>query len=135
MADAAPGLRTRPLSPHIMQWRWHVTMAASILTRFTGIALYGGALLLAIWALALASGPESYGLFMGLIGSMLGRLILVALTFSVFYHLAAGIRHLVFDVGKGLAPATASLTAWLIIGFAVVATFGVWAYAYVTGLL
>ena len=135
MADAAPGLRARPLSPHIMQWRWHVTMAASILTRFTGIALYGGALLLAIWALALASGPEAYGLYVILIGSMLGKLVLVALTFSVFYHLAAGIRHLVFDAGKGLAPTTASLTAWLIIGFAVAATVGVWAYAFSTGLL
>jgi succinate dehydrogenase / fumarate reductase cytochrome b subunit len=30
MADAAKGMRARPLSPHLQVWRWHVTMAGSI---------------------------------------------------------------------------------------------------------
>ena len=126
MADASPGLRARPLSPHLLQWRWHVTMTVSILNRATGMALYGGALALAGWALALASGPAAYAMFGGLLGSFLGQVAMIGLTFSLFFHLAGGLRHLVFDFGKGLAPASASLSAWLIIGFAVVATAAVW---------
>ena len=56
MAEATPGARPRPLSPHVMHWRWHITMAASILTRVTGVGCYIGLLLVAGWALALASG-------------------------------------------------------------------------------
>ncbi len=65
MADAAPGLRPRPISPNIQLdggiWRWHVTMVASILHRATGVGLYVGALLLMAWALSLAAGPDAYG--------------------------------------------------------------------------
>ena len=51
------------MSPHIWQWRWHLTMAVSILHRLTGVALYGAALILAGWALALAAGPDAYDRF------------------------------------------------------------------------
>ena len=68
MADAAPGLRPRPISPSVTTWRWHITMVASILHRVTGVGLYGGALLLMLWALSLASGPDAYAVFTGLAG-------------------------------------------------------------------
>jgi succinate dehydrogenase / fumarate reductase cytochrome b subunit len=63
MADAAPGLRPRPISPQIQLnggiWRWHLTMFASILHRASGVALYVGALIVAAWAIALAQGPDA----------------------------------------------------------------------------
>ena len=43
------------------------------------------------------------------------------------YHLANGIRHLVFDTGNGLKPADAETTAWFAILFAVAAPIGLWA--------
>ena len=80
MADAAPGLRPRPISPQIQLnggiWRWHLTMVASILHRATGVALYGGALVLMLWALSLASGADAYAVFTGLAGSILGKIAL-----------------------------------------------------------
>jgi succinate dehydrogenase / fumarate reductase cytochrome b subunit len=108
-------------------------MAASILTRASGVALYVGVLIVALWALSLASGPDAYAGFMGFMASPLGKLILLGLTGSIFYHLAAGVRHLVFDTGRGFTPKTASMSAWLCIAFAVAATVVVWAYAIVTG--
>ncbi len=133
MSDAPPGLRARPLSPHLGMWRWHVTMAASILNRFTSIGLYGGTLLLAVWTWALASGRASYSTVMSLLQSPPGQVVLIGLTFCVLYHLAAGIRHLLFDLGKGITPAAASLSAWFVIGFAAMATLGIWVFAYMTG--
>jgi succinate dehydrogenase / fumarate reductase cytochrome b subunit len=108
-------------------------MAASILTRATGMALYVGALIVAGWAVALASGPDAYAGFMEAMGTWLGRLILLGLTLSIFYHLAAGVRHLVFDSGRGFPPKTADFSAWLCIVFAVVATLAVWALAFAIG--
>jgi succinate dehydrogenase / fumarate reductase cytochrome b subunit len=132
---AGPVTRARPMSPHLQVWRWHITMAASILTRVSGVALYLGILIVAGWAIALASGPEAYGTYMGLLASPIGRLLLLGITGAVFYHLAAGVRHLVFDSGHGLTPAVANMSAVASIAFAVVATAVVWGLAFATGAI
>ena len=129
------GPDTRPMSPHLQVWRWHITMACSILNRATCIALYGGLLILAAWALALAAGPDAYAWYMGLLGSILGKLVMVGLTFSLLFHLAAGIRHLVWDVGYGYDPKVADLTGAAAIAFAVAATAAVWFLAWQMGAL
>jgi succinate dehydrogenase / fumarate reductase cytochrome b subunit len=66
------GPAQRPLSPHTQIWRWHVTMAASIMHRFSGIGLYAGFLIGAVWAVALASGRERYEQFTAVMGSPVG---------------------------------------------------------------
>jgi succinate dehydrogenase / fumarate reductase cytochrome b subunit len=114
-------------------WRWHLTMAASILHRASGMALYVGALVAMAWALSLAAGPDAYASFAGLAGSILGRLVLIGLTLAVFYHLANGIRHLVWDVGYGFTPRIATNTAWLVIVVAIVATAAFWGLILFTG--
>ena len=122
--------RAAPLSPHLSVWRWHITMFASIATRATGVALYVGLLIVAGWALALALGPDAYATYAGLLGSPLGLLVLFGITLSVFYHLAAGLRHLAFDSGRGFLPTTANMTAWLCIAFALVASVAVFALGF-----
>lgn len=133
MTQASSGVRERPLSPHVQVWRWHVTMLTSILHRATGVALYVGALLLAGWAIALATGPDAYACYMGLLGSLPGRLVMLGLTVAIFYHLANGVRHLVWDAGKGLDVKSANLTAVVAIAFALAATAAVWSIACMTG--
>ena len=125
--------RARPLSPHMQVWRWHVTMAASSLTRATGIALYGGALAATLWFTTLMIGPDLFNPYVALLGSPLGKIALFGITFSVFYHLAAGLRHLAFDVGLGFSPRMASLTAVAAMAFAIVASLMVWFIAWRTG--
>jgi succinate dehydrogenase / fumarate reductase cytochrome b subunit len=135
MTDAARGARARPLSPHLLQWRWHVTMATSILNRVTGGALFVGMFLVAGWALALASGQDAYEAYMGLLGSVPGKVILFGFTVALFFHLAAGVRHLAWDLGKGYAKGVASASAWAAIVFALAASVAVWIIAAVAGLL
>ncbi len=127
--------RERPLSPHLQVWRWHSTMFSSIAHRATGVALYGGALILAFWAIALASGPDAYNLYMTLLGGPIGRLVMLGLSVSVFYHLANGIRHLVWDTGRGLDIKTAGASTALVIAFALAATAAVWVIAAMTGAI
>jgi succinate dehydrogenase / fumarate reductase, cytochrome b subunit len=125
---AAARAADRPMSPFWI-WRWHVTMATSILHRVTGAALYASALLLVGWVAALAGGRGAYGAYMGVLGSPVGLLVLAGLTVCLFYHMANGVRHLVWDFGAGFKPRTADATAWLVLAVSVLAALGYWAYA------
>src|ERR1700761_5220191 len=126
----ARGPQDRPMSPHLQVWRWHVTMATSILHRATGIALYVGALVIVGWVVALASGAEAFGTYRALLGSPLGLLVLFGLTVAFLYHLANGVRHLFWDSGKGFEPKTADMTGWAAIVFGVVAAVLIWIIAF-----
>ena len=82
--------------------------------------------------MALATGPGAYAGYVGLLGSPIGLIVLFGITTAIFYHLAAGLRHLVFDSGKGFLPATANLTAWASFAFGIVAAVAVFAVALTT---
>src|SRR5262249_23053226 len=123
----------RPTSPHLQVWRWHITMLTSILHRATGIALYVGALIAAAWAVSLASGPDAYAGFKAALGSPLGKLVMLGMTASLFYHLGNGIRHLTWDLGHGLDVKSANSSAVAVLAFTVAATVAVWAIAAMTG--
>lgn len=124
----------RPVSPFLTVWRWHITMAASILHRITGVGLYGGAVLFAVWLMVIAAGPEAYAPVGMLLASPIGQIALYLLVASLAFHLANGIRHFVFDTGAGLKPADADLTAWFAILFAFAAPIGLWALLNFGGL-
>jgi succinate dehydrogenase / fumarate reductase cytochrome b subunit len=104
-------------------------MATSILHRATGVALYAGALILAGWAAALAAGPDAFALYRELLGSFLGQIVLFGLTASLFYHLANGVRHLVWDAGFGFDPKGADMSGAAAIAFGLVAAVAIWAVA------
>lgn len=93
----------RPLSPHLTIWKWRVHMAVSIMHRVTGHALaFGAVLIFAWWLAALASGPAYYRFFQAIVFGPLGLVVGVGLTWTVFQHMASGIRHLIMDSGEGL---------------------------------
>lgn len=123
------------MSPHLSVWRWHITMATSILHRVTGVGLYLGALIVAAWAVSLAGGPEAYATFKAVLGSPLGKFVLFGMTLSVFYHLGNGVRHLVWDAGHGLDLKSANASAITVFAFTVVATLATWGVAYMMGAL
>jgi succinate dehydrogenase / fumarate reductase cytochrome b subunit len=125
MSDAAK-IPPRPLSPHLQVWRWHVTMACSILHRVSIFALYFAALVLVGWLLALAAGSSAHMSFASVAGSPVGMLVLIATSFLVFYLLAYNVRQAFWDLGHGFTPQTANTTGLVCIGFGVVATVVVW---------
>jgi succinate dehydrogenase / fumarate reductase cytochrome b subunit len=85
-------------------------MAMSIAHRITGGALYFGTLLVAWWLIAAASGPNPYATVSGFMSSFLGRLILFGYTWALLHHMLGGIRHLIWDTGRGF---TQSEREWL----------------------
>lgn len=117
---------SRPLSPHLQIYRWQWTMAMSILHRATGVALTVGTLLLTWWLVAAAVGPQAFATVQGVIGSPIGLLALFGWTFALYYHLAAGIRHLVWDAGYSFDLPSAEKGAYLVIAASAVLTVGTW---------
>ena len=103
----------RPMSPHTTIWKWHVTMASSILHRVTGIGNYIGIFIVVAWLFVTTTGKENYDQFSAVTGSLPGLVILFGFTLSVSYHLLNGIRHLFMDAGAILQPKTGSFTATL----------------------
>lgn len=91
----------RPLSPHLSVYRWQIQMVTSIVHRATGIALSVGLLVLAWGLLALARGEAAWHVFTACAGSVIGIILLVGWSWSLFYHLCNGIRHLLQDAGLG----------------------------------
>jgi succinate dehydrogenase / fumarate reductase cytochrome b subunit len=78
------------------------TMSLSIMHRFTGMAATVGFLAFVWWLMALASGPGAYESAMRVLTSPVAKLLLIGFTFSFVYHFCNGIRHLVWDTGRGL---------------------------------
>ena len=105
MADVKAPV-ARPLSPHLQIYRWTWTMAMSIFHRATGCALYAGTILVAIWLLAMASGPVAYDRVTWFLGSPIGLLILFGYTWALMHHMLGGVRHLTWDTGVGFDYAT-----------------------------
>ncbi|TVQ33425.1 MAG: succinate dehydrogenase, cytochrome b556 subunit [Geminicoccaceae bacterium] len=115
-----------PLSPHVSIYRWPITMVLSISHRVTGAALAVGLVMLTVWLVAMASGPEAFAVVDGVVRSWFGALVLFGYTAFLFLHMGNGIRHLAWDIGLGFEKDTARRTAMMVIGFAVGATLLTW---------
>lgn len=128
-----PNGRVRPLSPHLQIWRWHITMAASILFRVTiGAASFGAVFALA-WLAALAFGPEAYASLLACAGSPLGLLIGFGLTWVLFSFILNGGRHLINDAGAGLSIKSADLLSHIAVWGPVVLAVLFWAGLFASG--
>jgi succinate dehydrogenase / fumarate reductase, cytochrome b subunit len=115
-------MNPRPLSPHLGVYKFMYTMSLSIMHRLTGIAASVGFLVFTWWLLALASGPEAYAATMRTLSTPFAKLLLVGFTFSVVYHFCNGIRHLVWDTGRGLERHQARRSGAVVIAAALLIT-------------
>ena len=121
--------KARPLSPHVQIYRLPLLAITSITHRVTGVGLAAGLLLLSCWLAAAARGPETYQPIHDLIVSIPGRVVMLGFTAALFFHLCNGIRHLVWDTGRGLELACAQASNRFVIGGAIVLTALSWLIA------
>lgn len=110
MADVNRG--NRPLSPHLQIYRWQIPMLTSILTRITGNALIVAVVLVVWWLLAAATGPDYFATADAVLTSWFGDIVLSLSVLGLWYHFLAGIRHLIYDSGRGMDIPTAEKLGW-----------------------
>lgn len=120
----------RPLSPHLDVYRLPLSALLSIVHRGTGAFLSIGSVVLVWWLMALAGGEASFASAQSFLGSFFGRLILLGWSFALFFHLANGIRHLIWDAGYGFEKEAVEKSSLVVIAAAVILTLAVWAAAF-----
>jgi succinate dehydrogenase / fumarate reductase cytochrome b subunit len=125
MTNAKP----RPLSPHLSIYKPTITMTMSIVHRITGMGLYAGTILLAIWLTAAASGAAAFAPVQHFMASPFGRLILLGYTWVIVHHALGGIRHFIWDTGAGLGPERMWFARLTLMGSLVI-TVGLWVLGY-----
>ncbi|MEP6483842.1 MAG: succinate dehydrogenase, cytochrome b556 subunit [Rudaea sp.] len=132
---ATPALeRTeRPMSPHLGIYRWQLTMTLSILHRATGVALSAGTILLCALLISLATGPDSFAAVRGFCASPFGIVVMIGWTWSLFFHLCNGIRHLLWDIGWGFEIPRAYATGWTVVTLSILLTIATWACVFTGG--
>lgn len=118
-------------------------MTVSILHRASGdgLAIVGASMFL-WWLYAIAAGPEAYAAFVACvwhdpspdagifhtITNILGKVVLVGLTWAFFQHMFSGLRHFVLDAGAGYELKTNKLWSTVVIAAGVFATAATWLY-------
>lgn len=120
----------RPLSPHLQIYRGGLTMMMSIVHRATGIALYAGTLLLVWWLTAAATSDSYFDLVQAVFGSWIGQIVLFGFTWALVHHTLGGIRHLIWDTGRGFALAFVEAGARLTLAASIILTIAIWVLAY-----
>ena len=124
-------MRARPLSPHMSIYRMtRYSLVTSFANRITGLVLSVGFLAFIYWLTSLARGARAYARAQEVLGSELAKLFYAAVIAAFVYHLVAGVRHLIWDTGRGLEKAQSQRSAWLVVVAAILLALlcGWWAF-------
>lgn len=120
----------RPMSPHLQIYRLPLTALLSVLHRATGAALFLAMLIMVLVLLALASGEQYWTVMHNILSSWFGLIVLIAMTFSLYYHLCTGIRHMIWDLGLAMEKHSLKKSGVLVLFSSVFLTLITWLIAY-----
>jgi len=112
----------QPLSPHIQIYRWHISSLVSISHRITGIINIVIITLICLWASLLLLGESKYETINLLLNSLIGKFIILAITWSFSFQILSEIRHLIMDLGYGFELKTTKITGLIVIFGSIILT-------------
>ena len=118
--------KPRPLSPHLQVYRPQLTSVLSITHRASGVVLTTGTIILALWLISVAIGPETFAVMASIVGHPLGQFVLFGYSVALFYHAVNGIRHLSWDLGFGLTITDVYRSGNVVLGATCVLTALLW---------
>ena len=104
-----------PLSPHIQIYRWHISSLVSISHRITGIINIVAITIICFWIASLLLGESSYEFTKICLNSILGKFIILGLTWSFSFQILSEIRHLIMDLGYGFELKATTITGLIVI--------------------
>jgi len=116
----------RPLSPHLQIYKPQLTSVMSIMHRISGIALFAGLLLLSSIIITAAYSPVCYECLTTMAGKWYSQVILMCFTLAMYYHLCNGVRHLFWDMGKGLTIPAAYRSGQMVLLVTTILTAATW---------
>ena len=104
-----------PLSPHIQIYKWHISSLVSISHRITGIINIIAISFICLLASLLVFGESNYEFINLFFSSLIGKFIILGLTWSFSFQVLSEIRHLIMDLGYGFELKTTKITGLVVI--------------------
>ena len=104
-----------PISPHIQIYKWHISSLVSISHRITGIINIIAITLICLWISLLFLGESNYEIISSFLSSLIGKFIILGVTWSFSFQALSEIRHLIMDLGYGFEIKTSRVTGLLVI--------------------
>ena len=92
-------MENKPLSPHIQIYRWHISSLVSITHRITGIINFFAISLIFLWFVFIFFGESGYQIIQTILETLVGKFIILAITWSFSFQMLSEIRHLIMDLG------------------------------------
>ena len=111
-----------PLSPHIQIYRWHISSLVSISHRITGVINIIAITLICLWASLLLLGESKYETINLLLNTLIGKFIILSITWSFSFQILSEIRHLIMDFGYGFEIKTTKITGLIVIFGSLIST-------------
>ena len=111
-----------PLSPHIQVYRWQISSLVSISHRITGIINIIAISLICLWISLIFFGESKYETINLLLNTMVGKFIILGITWSFSFQILSEIRHLFMDLGYGFELRTTRLSGLIVIFGSVILT-------------
>ena len=111
-----------PLSPHIQIYRWHISSLVSICHRITGIINILVITIICLWASLLLLGESNYTAINSLLDSLIGKFIILGITWSFSFQALSEIRHLIMDFGYGFEIKITKITGLIVIFGSIILT-------------
>ena len=111
-----------PLSPHIQVYRWQISSLVSISHRITGIINIIAISLICLWISLIFFGESKYETINLLLNTMVGKFIILGITWSFSFQILSEIRHLFMDLGYGFELKSTKLSGLIVIFGSVILT-------------
>jgi len=108
-------MENKPLSPHIQIYRWHISSLVSITHRITGIINFFVISLIFLWFAFIFFGESSYQIIQTILETLVGKFIILAITWSFSFQMLSEIRHLIMDLGYGFELQATKISGLLVI--------------------
>lgn len=121
---------TRPINLDLTKFAWPVTAIASIMHRIAGVVLFAGMVFL-LYALDMSlDSEESFELLKSTMSTPLGKFMTWGVLSALGYHIVAGFKHYLMDLGFAetfegaiIAARTTLLLSVILIGLLAVWVF------------
>ena len=111
-----------PLSPHIQIYKWHISSLVSISHRITGIINIIAITFVCLLVSSLVFGKDNYEYVYLFLSSLIGKFIILGLTWSFSFQALSEIRHLIMDLGYGFELKATKITGLIVIFGSVILT-------------
>lgn len=118
----------RPINLDLVTIKFPVMAIASLLHRISGLVIFLLLPVIICFFNLSVKNPESFLQLKNTLANPVNKLILWGFSVAIIYHLLAGIRHMIMDLGYGESLCAGRRSAIVVISLSVILTIflGIW---------